>query len=129
MWRRKEGGASKKQNRHQGVRKTKQRKKCHFQVTLAVNTCALCGDNDMGDNTLKLLDAALGDLGDLLSFTLGLDVNEENLSLRLALCNRSIDPSGDGLYPSDLPTFARVVHLLLDQSSRPPIRVPAGLWG
>ena len=65
------------------------------------------------------------DLGDLLSFTLGLDVNEENLSLRLALCNRSIDPSGDGLYPSDLPTFARVVHALLDQSSRPPIRVPA----
>ena len=65
------------------------------------------------------------DLGDLLSFTLGLDVNEENLSLRLALCNRYIDPSGDGLYPSDLPTFARVVHALLDQSSRPPIRVPA----
>ena len=65
--------------------------------------------------------------GDLLSFTLGLDVNEENLSLRLALCSRSIDPSGDGLYPSDLPTFARVVHALLDQSSRPPIFMPAEL--
>ena len=73
------------------------------------------------------LDGELGDLGDLLSFTLGLDVNEENLSLRLALCNRSIDPSGDGLYPSDLPTFARVVHALLDQSSRPPIFMPAEL--
>ena len=67
------------------------------------------------------------DLGDLLSFTLGLDVNEENLSLRLALCQRSIDPSGDGLYPFRLPTFARVVHTLLDQSSRPPICVPEGL--
>ena len=67
------------------------------------------------------------DEGNLLSFTLGLDVNEQNLSLRLALCQRSIDPSGDGLYPFRLPTFARVVHTLLDQSSRPPICVPEGL--
>ena len=67
------------------------------------------------------------DYDDHLSFTLGLDVNEENVSLRLALCWRSIDPSSDGLYPFDEPKFARVVHALLDQSQRTPISVPPEL--